>query len=391
MQPHSLNLPFQIYIYAILHNSGAYYKNEKTLIAPDHSGEQHSLVAKSITTMATAMTATPWTDTAVQSPHLDMGKTRNRLNPHTPLPSSTRRVSGKRKRNCDSSDAVGSTPFTGAGTPASMATSPSPLVNEKYDLDRGADTPGPDNTPGSPDLESYRTHWAPSGALHGDHPALSREGNGRPRGPVAAPPPARRVWTVGGMVGKVASFCASMLPHPPPSKQGDIICPTPRIPGMYPEDQMERPRKRLHLVEDENDWVVIAAPEGWGSPASKASVRRTAAGAPRGRKSLVPLTGSPAGSSPRRRVSVAGLRARRSQPVLRRRVSGLGLQEEREEEEEGERLTPEARRMVAKREREERDADKSVRKMSRTIQELIRQGQVALESSFEIEEGSEEE
>lgn len=48
-------------------------------------------------------------------------------------------------------------------------------------------------------------------------------------------------------------------------------------------------------------------------------------------------------------------------------------------------LTPEAHKYLLQRDRRERDADKAVRKMSRQVQDLIRQGQMALGSNFEVE------
>lgn len=55
------------------------------------------------------------------------------------------------------------------------------------------------------------------------------------------------------------------------------------------------------------------------------------------------------------------------------------------EESERSSLSPEAQKLLERRERTERHADKSMRKMSRHIQELIRQGQQALGSEFKLE------
>ena len=49
-------------------------------------------------------------------------------------------------------------------------------------------------------------------------------------------------------------------------------------------------------------------------------------------------------------------------------------------------LSPEAQQYITRRERQDRDADKSMRKMSRQVEDLIRQGQAALGTRFEIED-----
>lgn len=49
-------------------------------------------------------------------------------------------------------------------------------------------------------------------------------------------------------------------------------------------------------------------------------------------------------------------------------------------------LSPDARKLLAKKERNDRVADKSMRKMSKQVQDLIRQGQAALGTKFEIQD-----
>lgn len=49
-------------------------------------------------------------------------------------------------------------------------------------------------------------------------------------------------------------------------------------------------------------------------------------------------------------------------------------------------LSPQAQKVLAKRERRDKEAEKSMRKMSRQLQDLIRQGQAALGTRYEIED-----
>ncbi|KAF1353871.1 hypothetical protein BDV97DRAFT_367428 [Delphinella strobiligena] len=49
-------------------------------------------------------------------------------------------------------------------------------------------------------------------------------------------------------------------------------------------------------------------------------------------------------------------------------------------------LTPQAQNVLAKRDRRDKEAEKSMRKMSRQLQDLIRQGQAALGTRYEIED-----
>ncbi|KAG9565557.1 hypothetical protein KCU77_g17487, partial [Aureobasidium melanogenum] len=51
----------------------------------------------------------------------------------------------------------------------------------------------------------------------------------------------------------------------------------------------------------------------------------------------------------------------------------------------GENLSPDAQRFLHRIERQDRDTDKSMRKLDRQIQDLIRQGQAALGTKFEVE------
>ena len=48
-------------------------------------------------------------------------------------------------------------------------------------------------------------------------------------------------------------------------------------------------------------------------------------------------------------------------------------------------LSPDAQRYLHRIEKQDRDADKSMRKMSRQVQDLIRQGQVALGTKYEVD------
>ncbi|KAF2151004.1 hypothetical protein K461DRAFT_279782 [Myriangium duriaei CBS 260.36] len=363
--------------------------------------------------MATASTASPWSDAALRTTsHNSAGRRYTSLggtkaarlsSPLTPVSIGDRKVSGKRKRDSGAEGATLTTPYivVGKDTPALLGVSPSPLVNERYRLAHGEETPSMSTAVmtmrlgDTPDLSAYRSTWTSEESRGHQGIMLGKEGNGRARMPLHNE---RRSWTMGGMMGKVFGFCYSMLPALPTDAppMGDDFDTWRRLatplPGMYPEDERDtsaspvRPAKRLHTGTRSSDWVFVdeAAQLSPHMPtcASRASSRRPTA--PRSRKSIAAQTVTPTGSPSsaaghRRRVSVASTRA-----SLRSRRSATSLRLEAEEEQRSN-LSPEAQRWVARKERRDRDADKSMRKMSRQVQDLIRQGQMALGSRVEVE------
>ncbi|GAM84822.1 hypothetical protein ANO11243_028230 [Dothideomycetidae sp. 11243] len=303
----------------------------------EFSTTDHYLIA-----MATACVARPWTDNTHLAGH------------SSPLTPAVRRVSGKRKRDS-----------------ANEVTSRTPLVNERYTLLNGADTPGTiSKTPG---LGGYRTTW---------------DIDARHATPIAG----RRSWSVTGMVGSVFGFCYALLGERgvAPSDEDFDLRRRP-LPGMFPfEDDEETdsplpPAKRAH-TDLGNEWVVVDSP---ASTASRASSRRPSA--PRSRKRV---TGGSSGSPAvvRRQSSVASMRSPAARPLRSRRSQPvLVAQEVLEERHHRSSLSPEAQRLVVQREKRDKNADLSMRKMSRQVQMLIKQGQMALGSSFEVEGGSESE
>lgn len=334
-------------------------------------------------------------------------------------------------------------------TPAKVRPSPTPLVNEDYHVAAGFDTPDMAaavmtmHIRDTPQLDGFRSTWNYSTptCISRDNVAMTRECNGRPRISVEKDT-SQSGWRqaafgiFGGVAGKVFDLCYSMLPGLS-AKAGQLETAneedfdtwrrsaTP-LPGMYPEEEARpevddspiRPAKRLH-VGSGNDWVMVdtdtpettarlsprkvsatmTSPQSPQLSASRASSRM----APRSRKSIShPFTGSPAATaSPtfvpghRRRASLAStrslassrspaartLRSRRSMHQIGHHRSVQDLAEENERSS----LSPEAQKLLERRERTERHADKSMRKMSRHIQELIRQGQQALGSDFKLE------
>ncbi|KAF4555662.1 Hypothetical protein D9617_2g056250 [Elsinoe fawcettii] len=362
-----------------------------------------------------------------------------------------RKVSGKRKRSTtyavedhplkpSPSPALPAHYRTRIMTPVSIKSSPTPLVNERYQVAAGPDTPDMTatvmtmNIHDTPRLDGFRSTWEASDMTNNSRgtSSLAREGNGRPRVLVeASATPAG--WTAsafnmfGGVASKVFGLCYSILPklgsdRINPEQDFDMWqrAATP-LPGMYPEensgkevdDTPIRPAKRLH-VGSGNDWIMVGKDsadntarlsprklsrnmENASSPqcsASVASSRRSIA--PRSRKSISvshAYTGSPTLGSPsisaghRRRASVATVRspARTLRPgssmqhiVPHRSIQDLRATPERDS------LSPEAHVLLQRRDKKERHADKSMRKMSRQVQELIRQGQQALGSDFKL-------
>ncbi|PNS20147.1 hypothetical protein CAC42_5597 [Sphaceloma murrayae] len=390
--------------------------------------------------MATS-TLSPWSDDDLRgSSRRGYAHLGSPLRPLTPInPTGRRKVSGKRKR--EAIDAVEDHPLRPSPSPAWSSynkarvgaglreESPAALVNETYKIAAGRGTP--DMTAAvmtmhlndTPQLDGFRSNWCSStmGYTPPEQDALARECNGKAR-ITTEQLPSSGSWTsavlgvFGGMSGRLFNICYSMLPtmntqsHVHDANDEDFEtwqrAATP-LPGMYPEeafgiqdDTPIRPAKRQH-VEPADGWVMVDAPvedttrmQSTGSISSRPGSRRSMM--PRSRKSLSqsfttsPITTSPSiASGHRRRASHAStrspsarqLRTRRSMQQVPIRKSFTDLREEQDRIT----LSPEAQRLLQRKERTEKRADRSMRLMSRQVQDLIRQGQEALGSDFKLE------
>lgn len=206
--------------------------------------------------------------------------------------------------------------------------------------------------------------------------------------------------------------------------------PTP-MSGKYPPGLGEwdesttppRPAKRIH-TDTGAGWVVVdqdlqthESPRlsirkisaGSTSYTSNRSVSSASTADPRLRKSLIPVsrrssshvshTGSPSlqavyhsptqqPKSHQRSASTASMRS----PSLQVRTNSTSNNRPGSRHSYGPAspLSPEAQRFLLRQEKQDRAADKSMRKMSRQVQALIRQGQAALGTKVEVEDENEQ-
>ena len=315
------------------------------------------------------------------------------------------------------------------------------LVNERYRLAGGLDTPGLQATA---DMEHMQLgsskdgrRWRGSASGHVPSAStplsgpLSRERNGVSRMPSSPNGEASSTWTglAFSLVGKVFSFGTSVvkgfyagggkgydLSHSPLSTMwaSQPACATP-LPGSWQEDQTDffgdfeqdnpqsatrPPNKRRQT--DRDSWVMVGArdtpdmsprrklssssiprPSNLATrpSASRASSRRHLAPLPRRASSYIATAGSPAVQpllpmSPERRASFAPMRSN-SRPSSSGNNPGNAY------------ISPEAERYVKRREKQDRRQDAAMSDMSRKLADLIRQGQEALGTKFEVEGGSE--
>lgn len=366
---------------------------------------------------------------------------------------------------------------------ASVGTlTPVPLVNSRYQLANGFDTPTlavaahyePSTSIAERDFRrslGAQTESHDTASLFSGLGPLARERNGKGRPSQLSPSPSDNGWgslmlsIVGNVADKMWQFCRTSairgfyagggqgysLPsgsepttydlYKVPTDDGSLRSVSP-LPGRYPRDDDEeydfaqqdtpvRAAKRLHL-DSGTGWVVVDHGPSTREPtrlsarkvseSSCAAVRQDMQTKPRpasprsasrasGRRSLLPVSrrastachGSRATASPQadyqtpsRRASLAPTRSsatRLSVPhahahqqqqhrhVLRPSSSAAN----------GSPLSPEATaKFVQRKEKRDREADKSMRKMSRQVQDLIRQGQVALGTRFEVEQDGDE-
>ncbi|CAD0113817.1 unnamed protein product [Aureobasidium uvarum] len=244
---------------------------------------------------------------------------------------------------------------------------------------------------------------------------------------------------VGGVVGKVWHFCRASafggfyagsgrgydFAHP-------TQLPTP-LPGQYPAndffgdfEQDNTPQRSLKRQQTESGWVMVDSNPEVPRPsnrntstdnlthlgATRASSRRALSSVTRRIPSRQPsYTGSPQAQQSRFDVfsqafadrsattattastastrSAAPLRpaivAHRSPVTTPIRTSFGADRRSSIASANGDNLSPDAQRFLHRLERKDRDADKSMRKLDRQIQDLIRQGQAALGTKFEVE------
>lgn len=277
------------------------------------------------------------------------------------------------------------------------------------------------------------------------HGPLSREANGRarPSSGTYQEQETKNGWgkfvfgLVGGVAGTVWNFCRESAfrgfyagggegyaftkpTHLQPNYDPYHRSSTP-LPGEYPQDDAfsgdfeqdntpQRPSKRIH-TETGTGWVMVQHDTSNQDISPRLSVRkvslnvlprlnsptRSSASRASSRRSLIPVsrrtsahTASPAAldafnpafTHTERRASTASTRS----PVLQyRRSTNL-----RPSTPNGSPLSPEAQRFISKKEKQERDAEKSMRKMSKAVQDLIKQGQAALGTRFEVEDDTDE-
>ena len=312
------------------------------------------------------------------------------------------------------------------------------LVNERYNLSGGYDTPGivanidldRDITQDA-DARRQTRHrdatFGPSGSsLSGP---LARERNGVPRMPDMMEGGHQVSWTrfAFGLVGKAFNFGTNVFkgfyagggdsyvfdekhgydhmddpPTPVPGQWqsddffGDFEQDNPRSP---PSSTLRPPNKRRQTDKDE--WVLIGTPDtadpspkrkvsaNYVPQATKSAASRPTASRASSRRSLLPTpirrqpshvsqVGSPAAFTAGldRRASVAHVRPSTSRPQ-----SSIGHRSSLS----AEMMSPEAERYRKRQAKQDRVADKAIGNMSRQLEELIKQGQAALGTKFSVE------
>ncbi|KAL9087047.1 MAG: hypothetical protein Q9165_006875 [Trypethelium subeluteriae] len=327
-----------------------------------------------------------------------------------------------------------------------------PLVDTRYVLAGGLDTP----TLQAAALEEqrerermgigYSRRWETVGddpwSWREDYfapcPPLARESNGRARRITSRdiPPPGWgkfMLTVVGGVAGRVWDFCTAGAFRgfyagggrgydvPAPSETSPSVTDswqdvdmqedsrrfdrdaTP-IPGQYPADDYEnmaatdestppRPSKRIH-TDSGSGWIVV----------SHAARPERTSPQPSSRRSPVPE--QPFVRSATRRPSMVRTTSRRSLIPVSRRASNISsggspavqpqrrhsFATSRPSSSHGSPLSPEARQHAERITREEREADRSMRKLNSQLKAMIKEGKQALGTKYEIQdEGMEDE
>ncbi|KAK3115627.1 hypothetical protein LTR53_004834 [Teratosphaeriaceae sp. CCFEE 6253] len=359
------------------------------------------------------------------------------------------------------------------------------MVNERYTLAGGFDTPGllagaaMEQNADMHDRRPTRGQRSYSGSADTTYTSrqqlsgpLARERNGAPRLPTSPNGEATSSWTglAFNIVGKVFTFGTSVVKgfyaghgkgyalHPSHSPLRGLPwsrepCSTP-LPGAWQDDstgeflgdfEQDNPSSGLHAgvrptnkrrQTDRESWVLVGTPDveietsprrkGGASSVRPGLVARPTASRANSRRSLAPLprrqssyttaaptsfsTGSPTASvtSLSRRASVAPMRSpgsltsHNSRHAPSRPTSssaaaaaaatygaGSGSGSGREGMGSGgyAYVSPEAEKILRRREKQDRRADAAMGEMGRKLAELIRQGQAALGTRVDVEEG----
>lgn len=325
--------------------------------------------------------------------------------------------------------------------------SPAPLANEDYALAGGFDTPGLAASSerlgyyDTGDMRHVRGGWddtagehAAQGCFNGADGPLARERNGKGRSTNTVESPglgSLLLGLVGGVAGKMWDICLNSVPFRGFYAGGGpgyalhntdlpyIHEPYPHastpLPGQYPHDDFlgdfeqdaspVRPSKRLHTSTG-SSWVLVDRPETQDTShrlsARKTSATLTAPLSPQpsasrasNRRSLIPVsrrslaasaTGSPepARSSPQahtRRASLAPTRSPTTHICTHSRANSRNSLGGSSSGSPLKRSSP-----LQRRDKDVVGTDKSMKKMSRQVQDLIREGQAALGTRVEIEE-----
>lgn len=340
----------------------------------------------------------------------------------------------------------------GASTYSCGGTSPGPLANDRYYLQGGVDTPIRNATrqyesvDGSSESDFGRRWTSPQhdeGRQTRRGGALQREGNGRKRGRTVSGEDCaqetswgRYVFSVvGGIASKVLDFCTAgtfkgfMAGGGPGYIMGDAAprliehYRSPwedsyhechgheRVSGGLRSDEFEdgdgeveqfRPAKRQHTGSN-NDWVMVES-HSQGTPQSTfnylhSSPPRRAAS----RVTIKPASIRRPKTSTARLASISYARSPQSAPSHKRAASfasgrSPGPSPSQHHQQPHEQQTSPLRASVdldlqeysAKRQREAKQSDASIRRLNDQLQAMIKQGQQALHSKVEVHEHSAE-
>lgn len=315
------------------------------------------------------------------------------------------------------------------------------LVNERYSLAGGLDTPGLQATAEMEQLQlgsgSDSRRWRgdtnasaqSSGALVSG--PLMRERNGVARMPSFQNGEAPRSWTglAFNLFGKVFSFGSNVVKgfyagggkgyDMKPSLDGTMWtgaehCSTP-LPGAWQENEFlgdfeqDNPQSALRPQNkrrqtDRDTWVMIGTPDVTESPRRKA----TSTSLPRGnmrppasrassRRSLAPLPCRQSSGQSLYTVTQTGSPAYTHIPAVplspSRRASFAPMRSSSRPSSSSSNpagntyISPEAERYVKRRVKQKKQADAAMTDMSRKLADLIRQGQEALGTKIEVEGG----
>ncbi|KAK4552091.1 hypothetical protein LTR86_010627 [Recurvomyces mirabilis] len=310
------------------------------------------------------------------------------------------------------------------------------LVNERYTLAGGLDTPGLQaevmgmDWRADGDMPRRRgqvtrsvSGYSARAELRGP---LARERNGAARMPSSPNGPVGGSWTglAFNLVGSIFSFGTNVVKgfyagggHGYDLKRSPLHmnfrnlasppepCSTP-LPGSWREDEFlgdfeqdnpssatRPPNKRRQT--DKDSWVVVGTPDLETSPKRREPLARPTASRASSRRSLAPLprrqsssqstfsTGSPLALPPppieHRRASFAPIRSN-SRPNSRPSSSGAATTGVNAAY-----LSPETEKYLKRRDKHDRKADAAMTDMSRKLADLIRAGQEALGTKISVE------